>query len=174
VGSFLAPEGISAALLAGLLSCASCKRPMNATYTAKGARRYRYYVWKAARKKGGDTCPSKSVTAAQIEDSVIVKPRMALSADGKRQQLQISNVDWQAFEEGAPAGLVRAVMEEISHNGVTDAVSLKRTSVERNNEDRIHAFRPTRACATRFQRMVSVNDICAGALRWACRTITPP
>ena len=113
------------ALLAGLLSCASCKHPMIATYTAKGARRYRYYVCQEARKKGGDSCPTKSVTAAQIEDSVIAQLRGTLSVESTRQQFQISNVDWQAFEEGAPAGLVRAVVEEIAYDGVTGAVSLK-------------------------------------------------
>ena len=113
------------ALLAGLLSCASCKHPMIATYTAKGARRYRYYVCQEARKKGGGSCPTKSVTAAQIEDSVIAQLRGTLSVDSIRQQYQISDDDWQAFEEGAPDGLVRAVVEEIAYDGVTGAVSLK-------------------------------------------------
>jgi site-specific DNA recombinase len=51
------------ALLAGLLFCKSCERPMIATDTAKGRRRFRYYVCRAARQNGWDSCSTKSVAA---------------------------------------------------------------------------------------------------------------
>jgi len=38
--------------LSGLLICRHCQQPMIATYSAKGARRYRYYVCHTAREKG--------------------------------------------------------------------------------------------------------------------------
>ena len=113
------------ALLAGLLSCANCKRPMIATYTAKSGRRYRYYVCQAARQNGWNTCPTKSVAAGKIEDSVIAQLRVALSAEDTRTQLQISSADWRAFEEGEPSGLLRAAVEEIGYDGATGTVSLK-------------------------------------------------
>jgi len=113
------------ALLAGLLSCAGCKRPMIATYTDKGARRYRYYVCQAARQNGWDSCPTKSVPATKIEDSVITQLRTALANDETREELEISDSDWQAFEQGGAFSLVRAVVEAIGYDGTTGAVSLE-------------------------------------------------
>jgi site-specific DNA recombinase len=40
------------ALLAGLLFCQSCNQPMQATYSVKDGRRYRYYVCHSARQEG--------------------------------------------------------------------------------------------------------------------------
>jgi site-specific DNA recombinase len=59
------------ALLRGLLYCDACGTAMHHTYTAKGARRYRYYVCHTAQQQGWDACPSKSLPAQQIEDSVV-------------------------------------------------------------------------------------------------------
>jgi site-specific DNA recombinase len=59
------------ALLRGLLHCNSCGTAMHHTYTAKGGRRYRYYVCATAQQRGWDACPSKSLAAQQIEDSVV-------------------------------------------------------------------------------------------------------
>jgi site-specific DNA recombinase len=58
------------ALLRGLLHCDACGTAMHHTYTAKGGRRYRYYVCHTAQQRGWDACPSKSLPAQQIEDSV--------------------------------------------------------------------------------------------------------
>src|SRR5512146_1245835 len=44
---------------------------MHHTYTAKGARRYRYYVCGTAQQRGWEACPSKSLSAQQIEDAVV-------------------------------------------------------------------------------------------------------
>lgn len=44
---------------------------MHHTYTAKGGRRYRYYVCATAQQRGWDACPTKSLPAQQIEDSVV-------------------------------------------------------------------------------------------------------
>jgi site-specific DNA recombinase len=113
------------ALLAGLLMCQSCRRPMVATYTAKRARRYRYYVCQAARQNGWDSCPTKSVAAALIEESVVAQLRIALSTDQTRVGLDLSETDWQAFSQGNPAEVVHAVVEQISYDGTTGGVQLK-------------------------------------------------
>src|ERR1700681_768314 len=83
------------ALLAGLLMCQSCKRPMIATYTAKRGRRYRYYVCQVARQNGWDSCPTKSVAAALIEESVVAQLRIALRTDQTRDRLDLSETEWQ-------------------------------------------------------------------------------
>jgi site-specific DNA recombinase len=74
-GAICAPQN---ALLAGLLLCKSCQRPMIPTYTAKLGRRYRYYVCKTARQKGWSACPTKSVPARMIEGAVLDQLRTAL------------------------------------------------------------------------------------------------
>jgi site-specific DNA recombinase len=59
------------AFLKGLLRCAPCGCAMCPSHTCKGDKRYRYYVCSNAQKRGWDTCPSKSVPAAQIEQVVL-------------------------------------------------------------------------------------------------------
>jgi site-specific DNA recombinase len=63
------------ALLRGLLHCDACGTAMHHTYTSKGARRYRYYVCGTAQQRGWDACPSKSLSAQQIEDAVVMHVR---------------------------------------------------------------------------------------------------
>src|SRR5580704_17126647 len=113
------------ALLAGLLFCQSCERPMIATYTSNGGRRFRYYVCQAARQNGWHSCPTKSVAAALIEDTVVAQLRTALSGEETRQQLQITETDWEHFLEGDARGLVVGVVEHIGYDGTTGAVTLK-------------------------------------------------
>ena len=112
------------ALLAGLLFCQSCERPMIATYTAKRGKRFRYYVCQAARQNGWDSCPTKSAPAAMIEDSVVAQLRSALSSEETRQQLQVAEADWLVFLEGDPGGLVGAVVDRLLYDGITGAVTL--------------------------------------------------
>jgi hypothetical protein len=41
------------------------------SFTQKGNRRYRYYVCSSAQKRGYETCPSRSVPAAELEKFVV-------------------------------------------------------------------------------------------------------
>jgi site-specific DNA recombinase len=113
------------ALLAGLLFCKSCQRPMIATYTAKGGRRYRYYVCQGARQKGWKSCPTKSVSASRIEDSVVSQLRTRLTDEETRLTLKVPEPDWQAFVEGDPTRLVPALVESIRYDGRTSMVAVK-------------------------------------------------
>ena len=122
------------ALLAGLLLCKSCQRPMAPTYTAKPGRRYRYYVCQAARQDGWSSCPTKSVPARMIEEAVLEQLRTALRASETREQLDVPEAGWQAFEEGR-FELVRALVKDVSYNGATGAVSLNLMRSEASHED---------------------------------------
>jgi site-specific DNA recombinase len=122
------------ALLAGPLSCKSCKKPMIPTYTAKPGRRYRYYVCRSARQNGWSSCPTKSVAAGMIEDSVLDQLRTALPDSGTREQLNVPETLWQSFEQD-PALLVRALVKEVSYDGTTGGVSLNLTRSEDSHED---------------------------------------
>ena len=59
------------ALLRGLLRCVPCGCAMIHSVSAKGPKRYRYYVCVQAQKRGWYTCPSKSVPAGELERFVI-------------------------------------------------------------------------------------------------------
>lgn len=63
------------ALLRGLLHCDACGTAMAHTYTVKGSRRYRYYVCLTAQQQGWDACPSKSLPAQRVEDSIVERIR---------------------------------------------------------------------------------------------------
>jgi site-specific DNA recombinase len=64
------------ALLKGLLRCVPCGCAMSPSHTTrKGVKRYRYYVCSGAQKRGWQTCPSKSIPAAPLEQLVIEQIR---------------------------------------------------------------------------------------------------
>jgi site-specific DNA recombinase len=59
------------ALLRGLLFCVPCGTPMIHTYTARGSKRYRYYVCYSAQQRGWKSCETKSISAPAIESAVL-------------------------------------------------------------------------------------------------------
>lgn len=63
------------AVLKGLLCCVPCGCAMTPAHTTKGDRRYRYYTCVNAQKRGWQTCPSKSIPAAEIEAVVLQQIR---------------------------------------------------------------------------------------------------
>jgi len=65
----------SGALLRGLLRCDACDSAMVPTYTKKKGKLFRYYVCHSAQTKGWDTCPTKSVPAAEVEKFVVDRIR---------------------------------------------------------------------------------------------------
>jgi hypothetical protein len=113
------------ALLSGILFCRNCDQPMVPTYTSKGERRYRYYVCRVAKEKGWDACPTKSIAARVLEESLVTQLRSALEVDGARDQLRVSDADWLAFNEGDPGNLVRAVVQRVTYDGTSGGVSLE-------------------------------------------------
>jgi hypothetical protein len=112
-------------LLNGFLFCRSCDQPMVPTYTSKGDRRYRYYVCRVAQKEGWHACPTKSLAAGVIEESVVTQLRFALGVEGARDQLRVSDAEWLAFDEGDPGNLVRAIVRRVTYDGTSGTVSLE-------------------------------------------------
>ena len=55
------------AILKGLVRCVPCDCAMTPAHSKRGTKRYRYYTCSNAQKRGWDTCPSKSVPAAELE-----------------------------------------------------------------------------------------------------------
>jgi site-specific DNA recombinase len=104
------------ALLTGLLFCRACQRPMVATYSAKGGRRYRYYVCRTVRRKGWKSCPTKSVAANVIEDSFVAQLRERLSTEKARSQLRVPEPQWQKFVQGDVRDLIAMIVEHIHYD----------------------------------------------------------
>ena len=77
-----------------------------------------------ARQNEWSACPTKSVPAATIEESVVSRLRAALSSPETRQQLHVDDSDWLVLLEDEPGGLVRALVEHILYDGKTGAVVL--------------------------------------------------
>jgi site-specific DNA recombinase len=59
------------AILKGRLFCKACDCAMSPSHSTRGNKRYRYYLCNHAGKNGWDTCPSKSIPAAEIEKFVL-------------------------------------------------------------------------------------------------------
>ena len=110
--------------LAGLLFCQDCQQPMIATYSAKGERRYRYYVCQRARQKGWKSCSTKSVSAGLLESSLVTQFRLQVGSDEARQRLGIADSDWHAIVRG-DSGAIQSLMpfvERVHYDGPSGTV----------------------------------------------------
>lgn len=123
------------ALLRGLLRCGPCGCAMSHSFTAKGNRRYRYYVCGTALQRGWSECPSPSVSAGEIERFVVEQIRCvgrdpALIAETTRQVRQQSEADVRRLtaEQSALRSQLRADNQRLqvtaSMTDVTTRVSL--------------------------------------------------
>ena len=70
------------ALLKGLVYCGACNKAMVHTMANRGSKRYRYYTCLKAIKSGWDSCPSKSLPAAELESAVIDQIRCIAKDEG--------------------------------------------------------------------------------------------
>ncbi|MCM8789977.1 MAG: recombinase family protein [Candidatus Omnitrophica bacterium] len=85
-------------LLNNILHCKACNTIMCHTYTSKGNIKYRYYVCMHAQKHGSETCPTRSVSAPAIEDSVVECLRK-IAIDSERQKETVESLNKQLNEE---------------------------------------------------------------------------
>jgi len=63
------------ALLSGLVRCGSCGCAMVHSFTVKKGKYYRYYICSNAQKNGWKTCPTKTVSAPELEEFVVERIR---------------------------------------------------------------------------------------------------
>jgi site-specific DNA recombinase len=112
------------ALLAGLLYCQNCEKPMIATYTTKRGRRFRYYVCKAAQLNGYQSCPTKSIAAGKIETTVETQLQIALKSETVRAQLSIPHDEWDTSLKDNPEAQVRSIVAKVSYDGTSGDVAV--------------------------------------------------
>jgi site-specific DNA recombinase len=66
--------------LRGLMRCTHCSSAMTPTHTRRCGRLYRYYVCLGASRRGHDTCPVRSIAAAEVESLVLGQIRRLLAS----------------------------------------------------------------------------------------------
>ncbi len=114
------------ALLGGLVICQHCQQPMIATYSAQGRRRYRYYVCQTARQKGWKACPTKSVSASLLEDSILLQLRAQVSIAGQRPPSPVAASEWiqsrvEQIRYDGPSGMVRVQLRCVVAGAVPES-----------------------------------------------------
>ena len=108
------------ALLKGLLRCVTCDCAMTPAHTTrKGGLRYRYYTCVQAQKSGWQSCPSKSIPAAPIEQLVIEQIQrigrdplvLEQLLTTVRQQDEARVAEWESERVGLERDLLRGQSE---------------------------------------------------------------
>jgi hypothetical protein len=91
---------------------------MVGSYSAKGSRRYRYYLCRQALKRGWKTCPAPSVPAGEIE-RLVTEQIWRLSADSAD-----ATSWWAALPALAQACVVQRLIERVDYDGVRRTVAI--------------------------------------------------
>jgi hypothetical protein len=84
--------------LRGLMRCTHCSAAMAPTHTHRRGRLYRYYVCLGASRRGHDTCPVRSIAAAEVEGLVLSQVRRLLASP----ELVARTITAVRRENGAP------------------------------------------------------------------------
>ena len=106
------------ALLSGLLYCESCATRMVYSYAGKNDRKYPYYLCLNAQRKGWATCPSKSLPAHGIEESVLGRIREALPG-----KFDLSG--WEQLDRTQQVEAIQAVVERVGYDGTARQISIR-------------------------------------------------
>jgi site-specific DNA recombinase len=107
------------ALLRGLIRCGHCNCAMGPTFTKRRGKLYRYYLCVYASKNGYDSCPVRTVPAADIEQAVLGQLRaifrspemVAATVRSARQQAE-ERIEQLAQERDSAEARLGALKEE--------------------------------------------------------------
>jgi len=106
-------ENRSGALLQGLLYCTACACAMTPTSSKHGGKRYRYYLCCGARRRGRPSCPSRSIPAWAIEETVL-----------EQIQTRDPHVDVRTEAPSAQLRLVRLWIGRVDYDGAQNKVAI--------------------------------------------------
>ena len=127
------------ALLRGLLRCGPCGCAMSHTYTAKGNRRYHYYVCGTAQQRGWSQCACPSVPAGEIERFVV-------------EQIKCIGRDPTILAE-----TLRQVRQQAEAG--TEQLSHERTALQQQLRDDYARLQATAAMTNQFDRVSGLADL---------------
>jgi site-specific DNA recombinase len=105
-------------LLGGLLYCESCAARMVYSHSRKRDRKYPYYVCLNAQRKGWAACPSKSLPARAIEESVLKRLREA-------QPAQFAASEWEQMDRIQQVEVMKALIERVGYDGAARQISIQ-------------------------------------------------
>jgi site-specific DNA recombinase len=106
------------ALLGGLLYCESCAARMVYSYSRKNDRTYPYYVCLNAQRKGWAACPSKSLPARTIEESVLKRVREAQTA-------LFGAAEWEQMDRTRQVQVMGGLVERVGYDGAARQISIR-------------------------------------------------
>jgi site-specific DNA recombinase len=106
------------ALLSGLLHCESCGTRMVYSYSGKNDRKYPYYVCLNAQRKGWAVCPSKSLPARGIEESVLKRLREA-------QPERFEASEWEPMDRARQLEAMQATVERVGYDGAARQITIR-------------------------------------------------
>jgi len=122
------------ALLNGLLHCECCTARMVYSYSSKGGRKYPYYVCRNAQQKGWATCPSKSLPARAIEESVVERIREAKVAG------IADAAEWDQMNRVLQVEAIHSVIARVGYDGRDRQISIHfRESTEQSTAAEVRA-----------------------------------
>ena len=104
-------ENRSGALLQGLLYCTSCASAMTPTSALRGGKRY--YLCCGAHRRGRQNCPSGSIPARDIEETVL-----------EQIQHQKPDLDVRGQTPGAQLRLVRLRIGRVDYDGAQNKLAI--------------------------------------------------
>ncbi|MDD3905845.1 MAG: zinc ribbon domain-containing protein [Candidatus Omnitrophica bacterium] len=105
--------------LSDILRCKACGKAMFHTYAMRGKYKYRYYVCQSVQKQGSNSCPTKSVNAQAIEDSVI-------DCLGKMPQKELTEIlaIWDALFPQLKHEALKRMVKEVKYDGTTGKLDM--------------------------------------------------
>jgi hypothetical protein len=87
-------------------------------YSGKNDRKYPYYVCLNAQRKGWAACPSKSLPARGIEESVLGRIREALRGI-------LDPSEWEQIDRTRQVEAIQAIVERIGYDGAARQISIR-------------------------------------------------
>jgi len=119
-----------AGLLSQIIRCTACNSPMFHSYSVKDkVKKYRYYVCVNAQKKGYAVCPTRSVNAQEMEDTVYrllpkVEIKDSLLAERYRNVIEKIREIWESSSADEKHRTLKHLFKEIDYNGETGSAVL--------------------------------------------------
>ena len=90
---------------------------MTPAHTKRGSRRYRYYTCTNAQKRGWQTCPSRSIPAAEMDQVVLEQIRRANPDPGLDGEQGTFERLWQAVPLHERGEALRRLVERVDYDG---------------------------------------------------------
>lgn len=110
-------------LLTHILRCKPCNARMFHTYAVKNGKRYRYYVCMNAQKAGYSFCPTKTINAQGIENSV-VDSLNKIAIETKNESILTSDPVWEVLFPQEQRRIMGLMLKQADYDPETKKLSL--------------------------------------------------